>query len=355
MTFVDWTTYYEVLPRDHINLAIELEADRMLNSLFDPEEVASERTVILSERSGSENSPGWLLYEEMMGLAFRVHPYRTTVIGERIDLETMSRDDLYNHYRNHYVPANATVVLVGDVDASGALAKIKSEFGSIPSGEVPIAIQRPEPEPYGERRAILSREGTTTHVNIGYRAYGVEHPDFFAFAVLDSIINGASSLNFMSTASTSNRTSRLYKALVESELASGADADLVATIDPYLYTFSAIVREGRTAEEVEAALITELESIRQGEITKSEFNRALKQAKALFAYDSESVSSQGFWLGFSEVLTGDYRWFEGFLDQLLAVKLEDVKRVAADLLKPTNRVVGWFLPQGSEQEMEPVA
>ena len=344
MTFMDWTTYYEVMPTEHIHLAIELEADRMVNSLFEPEEVASERTVILSERSGSENSPAWLLYEDLMGVSFRVHPYRTTVIGERIDLETMTRDDLYDHYKRYYVPDNATAVLVGDVNPEESLAFIQEQFKNVPSGDAPPGVNRPEPPQFGERRTLVSREGRTSHVMIGYRGYEIRHEDFFALAVLDTIINGASSLNFMSTAHTSNKTSRLYKALVETELASGAGGGLTATIDPYLFSFSATVRDGRTPQEVEDAFLEEIEKIAAGEFSKDEFDRALKQSKALFAYDSETVSSQGFWLGFAETLVQDYTWFESYMDKLQAVAFEDVKRVAADILNPSKRVIGWFVP-----------
>ena len=347
MTFYDWTAYYETLPAGQIGLGIDLEADRMVNSLFDPEEVEAERTVILSERSGSENSPSWLLYEEVLGVAFRVHPYRTTVIGERIDLQTMTRDDLYNHYRRYYIPNNATVVLVGDVDTQEALKTIEQRFGSTPAGEEPPAVNRPEPPQYGERRVTVNREGTTAHVEIAYRGYEITHPDFFALAILDSILAGASSFNFMSTAGTSNKTSRLYKALVDSELAAGIGGGLIATIDPYLYSITATVRNGHTCEEVEAAIHAETDKAAAGEISEEEFEKACKQAKALFAYDSESVTSQGFWLGFAETLVGDYQWFGDFLNKLMAVSLEDVKRVAADVFQPSRRTVGWYVPTGN--------
>jgi len=346
MTFYDWTAYYEVMPADKIDLGLRLEADRMVNSVFDPAETESERTVILSERSGSENSPSWLLYEEMLGVAFRVHPYRTTVIGERIDLETMTRDDLYNHYRHYYVPNNATAVLVGDVDTQEALARIEELFGGIPAGDPVPEVNRPEPPQYGERRVRLEREGETPYVSVAYRAYEVTHPDFFTLTVLDSILAGASSLNFMGTADTSNKTSRLYRALVETELAAGVGGGMIATIDPYLYTITATVRNGHTPEEVEAAIIDEIENVRAGSIRQEEFEKARKQARALFAYDSESVSSQGFWLGFSEVLVGDCGWFDDYLDRLMAVTLDDVHRVAQDVFDPRRRTVGWYIPTG---------
>jgi zinc protease len=347
-TFVDWTAYFEVMPADKIELGIDLEADRMANSEFASEEVDSERTVIISERSGSENSPNWLLYEEILGAAFRVHPYHTEVVGEVIDLKTMTRDDLYNHYRQHYIPNNATAVLVGDVDAVEALKLLKKKFGSIPAGDPIPEMSRPEPPQYGERRVTVNREGQTAYVTVAYRSYEVRHPDFFALAVADSILAGASSFNFMSTAHTSNLTSRLYKALVETELAADVGGGMTTTIDPYLYTISATVRDGRTCREVEDAIHAEIARMAGGDISEQEFAKARKQAKALFAYDSESVTSQGFWLGFAETLVGDYKWFDSFLDKLMAVSLDDVKRVCADVFQPNKRVVGWYVPKNKE-------
>jgi zinc protease len=347
-TFIDWTTYFEVMPADKIGLGIDLEADRMMNSVFDPEEVTSERTVIISERSGAENSPSWLLYEEVLGAALRVHPYRTTIIGDLIDLQTMTRDDLYNHYRRYYVPGNATAILVGDVNAEQALKAIEESFGGIPSGEDVPEVNRPEPPQYGERRVTINREGQTAYVMVAYRGYEIKNPDFFALAVADSILAGATSFNFMSTAGTSNHTSRLYKSLVETELAAGIRGGLTATIDPYPYTISATVRDGHSCQEVENALHAETDRMAQGDISKQEFEKARKQAKALFAYDSESVSSQGLWLGFAETLVGDYEWFDTFLDKLMAVTLDDVKRVSADVFQPNRRTVGWYVPAENE-------
>lgn len=347
-TSYDWTTYYEVMPASKIDLGVKLEADRMVNSLFDVEGVESERTVILSERSGSENSPGYLLYEEMLGVAFRSHPYRIPVIGERIDLETMSRDDLYNHYRRYYIPNNAVAVLVGDVNAQEWMARIEEAFGGITAGEPVPEVRRPEPPQYGERRVEVNREGRTAYVSISHLAYELSHPDFFALNVLDSILAGASSINFMGTSGTSNKTSRFYKALVESGLAAGISAGMIASIDPYLYNVTAVVREGRDPQEIEAAMNREFERLQAGDISDAEFLKAQKQAKALFAYDSESVSSQGFWLGFAEIMMGDYVWFDDYLERLMAVSLEDVRRVAADVFQPTRRTVGWYLPTGGE-------
>jgi zinc protease len=110
-TYLDWTTYFETMPADKIDLALRLEADRMSNSLFDPAETASERTVIISERQGSENEPLFLLGEEVQAAAFRVHPYHHQIIGDMADLQTITRDDLHRHYRASYVPNNAVLAI----------------------------------------------------------------------------------------------------------------------------------------------------------------------------------------------------------------------------------------------------
>src|SRR5882672_7717632 len=113
-TYMDWTTYYETMPADKIDLALRLEADRMANSSFDVEEVESERTVIMAEREGSENEPLSLLGEAVQQAAFRIHSYHHEVIGDMADLRSMTRDDLYGHYRSYYVPNNAVLAVAGD-------------------------------------------------------------------------------------------------------------------------------------------------------------------------------------------------------------------------------------------------
>jgi zinc protease len=344
MTWIDWTAYFETMPANRIQLGIDLESDRMVNSIFDPDEVASERTVIISERSGSENSPSWLLYEELIGTAFRVHSYHHAVIGDRIDLETMSRDDLYNHYRRYYVPNNATAVLVGDVDAEAMFELIAEKYGSIPAGESPSEVVREKPSQHGERRLSVNREGSTAYVMMAYRSPAINAADFFPLVVLDSVLSGPSSFNAFGGGGVSNKTSRLYKALVDTELAANIDGGVMPTIDPYLYTISATVRTGHTCEEVEAAIDAELTRVINESITKEEFEKARKQAKALFAFSSESVTNQGMWLGMTETIAGDYTWFETYLDRLMAVTLDDVSRVAQEALASNRRTVGWYVP-----------
>src|SRR6202142_2488339 len=141
-TFLDWTTYYETMPADKIDLALRLEADRMVNSKFDLEEVESERTVIIAEREGSENEPLSLLGEAIQHAAFRIHPYHHEVIGDMADLRSMTRDDLYNHYRTYYIPNNAVLAVAGDFETKKMLARITELFEPIKAGPTPPALPR---------------------------------------------------------------------------------------------------------------------------------------------------------------------------------------------------------------------
>lgn len=344
-TSFDYTAYYETLPAEHIDLALAIEADRMSNARFDLEEFESERTVIISERQGAENSPLFWLGEEVQAAAFRVHGYHHEIIGDVVDLEAMTRDQLYHHYRQHYVPNNAIAVAVGDFDTTAMLAKIEAVYESIPGSDVAL-FARPEPPQNGERRVTVARPGSARFVHFAFRAPSARDEDFFALEIVNSILCGPSG---MGGGGTDNKTCRMYKALVESELAASVYGDTTPTIDPFLYTITATLREASTLEAVEAAMDQEIERMRCGEITAAEVSRAKKQARALFAYGSERVTSQAFWLAWAE-LFDDYTWFETYLNRLNNVELEDVKRVAAIYLRPENRTVGVFLPTEPDEE-----
>jgi zinc protease len=342
MTYLDWTAYFETMPADKIDLALRLESDRMINSQFDPNEVASERTVIISEREGNENEPLFRLGEAIQQTAFRIHPYHHEVIGDMADLRTMTRDDLYNHYRAFYVPNNAVMAVAGDFDTKSMLARIKELFGPIPAGREPARLAREEPPQNGEVRLTVEGPGATTYVQVCYRFPAATHPDFFPLTVLDSLLAGPSNFN-MFGGGISNKTSRLYRALVDKELAVSVRGGAQVTIDPYLYTFTLTVHPKRKAEEVLAALDREIERVKAEKVSKEEITRAMKQARALFAYGSENITNQAFWMGFSEMFA-DYGWFETFLDKLSAVTAKDIQRVANEYFRPQSRVVGTYIP-----------
>ena len=344
MTSIDWTTYFETLPADRFDLGLRIEADRLVNSLFDAQELAKERTVIISEREGAENSPTWLLDEEVQAAAFHVHPYRHQVLGWKHDLQNMTRDDLWQYYRIYYAPNNAIAVATGDFQSDALLARIEELFGCIPPGPELPAVRAAEPPQRGERRVVVEGEGLTAYLQMVFPAVQATHEDYFPLVVLDTVLGGAKPMSFFG-GGTTNRSSRLYKALVDSELTADVSSSMASTIDPFLFAFSATLRPGRTLEEVEAALWAELARVAQEPITPEELSKAIKQTKAQFAYSSESVSNQGFWLGFSEIIAST-EWFYGYLDNLAAVTAEDVQRVAQEYLAKSKRTVGWYVPQG---------
>jgi len=342
-TWIDFTAYFETMPSNRIDLSLKLESDRMVNAFMDEEAVNSERTVIISERHMYENQPMFLLQEEIGAAAFRVHPYHHEVIGDEVDLETMTRADLFDHYRTYYAPNNAVVVVAGDFQQEEMLAAIRSHFGQIPDGRPVTAIRRQEPPQRGERRVVVRGPGDTAYLVHAYRAPAATDPDFYPLVLLNAAFAGGSSLGFFAGAG-SNKSSRLYKALVTGGLATRVSGSMAPTIDPFLYRISAVVRPGRTLAEVEGALDAELERLAAEPIVQETLDKALKRAKAQFVMAGESVTGQAQMMGMAEMVAGDYTWYENTLEQLQAVTLDDVQRVRARYLRPENRTVGWYQP-----------
>lgn len=343
MTYLDWTAYYETMPADKIDLGLRLEADRMMNSEFKPEEVASERTVIMSEREGNENEPLFMLGEAVQQTAFRVHPYHHEVIGDMADLRTMTRDDLYNHYREFYVPNNAVLAIAGDFESDKMLTRIRELFESIPAGKEPTRVAREELPQNGEARLSVEGPGSTSYVQACYRFPAASHPDFFPLTVLDSLLAGPSNLN-MFGGGISNKTSRLYRALVDKELAVSVRGGASATIDPFLYGVTMTIHPKRKSEEALAVLDKEIKRIQEEKVSKEEIARAIKQARAIFAYGSENITNQAFWMGYAEMFA-TYNWFQTYLEKLAKVTAKDIQRVANEYFQPRSRVVGTYVPQ----------
>jgi zinc protease len=353
MTWLDWTAYYETLPADRIDLGLRLEADRMTESNFAPKEVTSERTVIVSERQGYENEPTFRLSEEVQAAAFRVHSYHHEVIGDVADLSSMTRDDLYRHYHSYYTPNNALVAVAGDFQTRAMLGRIRELFGAVSAGTPPPQSARAEPAQKGERRVTVEGPGETAFVEVAFHGPAANDPDFFPMIVLDSVLAGPSNFNMFS-GGISNKTSRLYRSLVETELAAGVSGGLAATLDPYLYSITATVRNGKTPDQVLAAMDAELRKIVENPLRREEMERAVKQARAIFAYGSETVTNQAFWMGYAEMFAS-IDWFDNYLASLAAVTADDVQRVAHKILSKRNRTVGFYLPTGVENKSDPAS
>jgi zinc protease len=323
-----------------------IESERMANCLYHPDDCESERTVIISELHGGENDPDQFLDQEVVATAFKAHPYRHPTIGWLSDLETMTRDDLYGYYKRYYVPNNATLVVVGDVDADDTLRRAEQHFGRIQPGSVPARQKTVEPEQTGERRVTIRKPGTTAYLKAAYHAPAVTDDGFYALLVLDAVLTGAYGLNLWSSfrLPPPQRSARLYRALVQQRIASSVTGSLLPTEEPFVYIISVTATDGTPLADVEAALGRELDRVAREGITDAELAKAKAQLKARLVFDNDSVTNIAHQLGYFETIAG-VDVFSGLGARIAAVTMDAVNASAHTVLAPSNRTIGWFDPE----------
>jgi len=329
-TYYDWTNYYETIAADRLELAMRIEADRMVNSRIDKADLDAEMTVVRSELEGGENSPGRLLWQAVVSVAFQAHPYHWPVIGWRSDVENVPRDAIYQYYRSHYGPSNAVAVVVGDVTAADALRLVRRYFGPLKPIPKPPDVYTVEPPQRGERRVIVRRSGSLPMALIAWKTPAARHPDTYALDVLAGVLG-------------EGRTSRLYQALVEKGVASRVDAGSTNLRDPFLFYVNATARPGVTAERLETALLEEVERVAAAPITDEELARAQRRAEADFVFQTNSVTAQARQLGYWAMI-GDWRYLTTYLDRIRALTPADIQAVARRTFSVDTRTVGHFVP-----------
>ena len=345
-TWIDQTTYLETAGRDALDQMLFIEAERMTNGLYEPADVESERTVVISELQGAENDPEQLLDTEVTATAFRSHPYRHPTIGWLEDLQSMSRDDLYRHYREHYIPNNATLVVVGDVEVDDVLRRVERRFGGIPAAAAPPRVKMVEPPQVGERRVLVERPGTTAYLKVAWHAPAATDADFFPMLVLDAALTGAKGVNLWASfpGLVAQRKARLYTALVERGLASSVSGALLPTAQPFLYTLALTAIDGVGLGSLESALLEAVERLRTNGVTEAEAARARKQLRARLVFENDSITNIAHQLGYFDTVAGP-----DFLARLQAgidgVTADQVNDVARRRLGRKTRTVGWFQPQ----------
>lgn len=347
----DYTAYFETLPAERIDLALRLESDRMLNARFTADDVEAERTIILSERAGRVNQASYRLREALLAAVYPDHGYGQPVLGWEEDLRRITRAELWDHYRTYYGPDNAVVVAAGDFDPDTMLERVVELFGTATARLTPLAAAQhansPSHSPQEQRRVVVTGPEPVAYVQLLFPVVEATHPDYFPLLMLDTVLGGAKSMSFTGGGGT-NRSSRLYRALVTTELAASAGCSVRPTSEPFAFTVAATVRRGVDPQQVEDALWAELDRVAGEPLPPAELARACKQTLAQLAYSSESVSSQGYWLGFSETVA-NLDWFLGLPTHLAAVTVADVQRVAAAYLHRDRAGVGWYVPDGGPQ------
>ncbi|MHB1000674.1 MAG: M16 family metallopeptidase [Armatimonadota bacterium] len=330
-TWKDFTFYYETLSSDKLELAMRIESDRMVNSLIDAKEFKSEMTVVRSELEGHENEPDSLMMYEMYATAFKAHPYQWPTIGWTSDVESMTRDNLYKYYKAHYMPNNAIVVITGDFDTEKALAMVRKYFGSIPKGVQPAKVTAVEPVQLGERRSIVRKVGIAPRVMIGYHIPALGHKDIYPLDVLELVLS-------------SGMSSRLYKSLVDKQLATDAWASSSSSRDPNLFFLGGTARTGVKIEDVESALLAEAERVKNEHISNDELQKALNQLEAQFIYTNDSVTNQAQQLGYFETLHS-WQFIDQYLSNAKKVTVADVQAVAKKYLTAKNSTTVTFIPE----------
>jgi zinc protease len=334
-TSLDYTCYYEVLAKDRLEIAMDIEADRMVNASIPDEEHRLEMTVVRSELERNEDNPHRALYQETFAQAFQAHPYHWPTIGWRTDVEQITTGQIRDYYRLHYVPNNAIAVVVGDVPADRALDLVEKHFGGIPSGPEPPPMRIVEPPQRGERRFKLRKPGETPYLMAAWRNPALVHPDNYALDVLSMILGHG-------------RTSRLYRALVEGKLATEVDASNETARDPFLLIARATVAPGATLDQAEHALHREVERLQAEPVAAEEIGRAKRQVEASFVYSKDSIRSLAQQLGYFETVA-TYQYLDTYLDGVRAVTPETVQRAAREYLTEQTRTVGHYdpLPEGA--------
>lgn len=348
-TWLDRTNYFETFPASSENLewALDLEADRMVNSFISAEDLESEMTVVRNEWEAGENSPFNVLYKRMNSVAYLWHNYGNSTIGARADLENVPIERLQAFYRKYYQPDNAQLVVAGQFDVDEALALVVEKFGALPrpdrSGDnVIYPTYTAEPAQDGERTVTLRRAGDAQLVAHLYHVPAGHHEDFAALDILSWILGDEPS-------------GRLYQALVEPGLAASIFAQASQLREPgNLMTF-AVVRDEGSAPEVADAMAQTIQDVLTSPVTGEEVERA-RQAR-LAAIERRFNDSREIALDLSEWgAMGDWRLFFIHRDRLKEVTAEDVQRVALAYLKPSNRTVGVFVPDDQPDRAEiPVA
>ena len=353
-TWIDQTTYTETASRDALERMLFIESERMANCLYHPDDCESERTVIISELQGGENDPDQLLDQELTATAYKAHPYRHPTIGWLTDLETMTRDDLYGYYRRFYVPNNATLVVVGNVDTEATLERVEQYFGGIDPRPLERRPSTKEPEQLGERRVTIAKQGTTAYLKLGYHAPAVGDPEFFPMVILDAVLTGAKGMNLWSSFRTSppQRSARLYRALVDRGLASAVSGAILPTQEPFLYSISFTATEGTPLAALEETAIRELDRVRIEGITAPELAKAKNQLRARLVFENDSVSNIAHQLGYFETVAS-WTLYPNLLARIESVTREQVAAAAAYRLRSTNRTVGVFQPVPASEDESP--
>ncbi|GMQ27456.1 pitrilysin family protein [Algoriphagus confluentis] len=332
-TWTDRTNYFETFKAtdDNLRWALDLEADRMVNSFISAKDLESEMTVVRNEFESGENSPYSMVIQRTLSAAYLWHNYGKSTIGAKSDLENVPIERLQNFYRTYYQPDNAVLVVAGKIDEEKTIQLVNEFIGPIPKPErvLPQFYTR-DPDQDGERRITIRRVGDTQLVGLAHKISSVSHPDAAPLVLLSTIMND-------------NPSGRIYKSLVDTQLASFIFGQTFLWKEPgIMMTFAEVPKE-KSMDEALNAMIQTVETIKTTPITSDEVERA--RNRWIKQFDLGFNSSEQIGLQLSEYIgAGDWRLMFIQRDRIKEATLEDVQRVASNYLKQDNRTIGLFVP-----------
>ncbi len=331
-TWVDRTNYYEMLPSEHLPLAIDIEADRMRGASLAIEDLENERTVILNEFDRGENEPIRKLYHEVWSTAYVAHPYHHPTIGWRSDIEHATREGLKHFYDTYYWPSNATLSIIGDFDKGTALALVDEHFGVLPKAPHTFPqVKVREPLQRGARRINIKRAGELGALMIAFKTPEGLHSDTDVLDVLSVIL-------------ATGKKSRLYRKLTDQGLTTNAFASASRHKDPGLFAIYAFLAPEVLHGRVEEVILEELSNIKEHGVLEEEVTRAKNQLRAQEAFDrdgSYAIASQ-----LNEAIAcGDWRLYAEYMTRVESISKEDVQRVAQLYLQEDTSTTGWYIPE----------
>src|SRR4051812_6691171 len=332
----DETVFWETVPAWYLPLTLWLEADRMATLRIDKDTFENEREVVKEERRMRiDNQPYGRLNEIIYDQAFTVHPYKHATIGSMQDLEAASVDDVRDFYRTYYVPANATLVLVGDFDTVQALQMVSNYLGRVPKADKPVPRDIPqEPPQTKEKRVTLQQPWPLPAVVVAYHVTRDGNPDSYPLHIAAKVLSDG-------------QTSRIYKKLVyEKQLAVAAFGNANLIEDPNLFYAVAIVQPGRSTDDVASTLIEELDKLKAEPITAHELQRAKNQFARDYILGRESDQQKAGQLSHAVVIHNDVKTADAEFDIFQNITVADVQRVARTYFRPENRLVLTLMPSG---------
>ena len=345
-TSYDYTAYFENLSADRVQVAIDLEADRMQNLMLREEDFRTERMVVMEERRlRTEDNPQSVLVEQVMSTAFQTQPYHWPIIGWMEDIARFTLEDLKAYYKTYYNPINAFLVVVGDFKKDELLPKIVEAFGSQAKGVAPDQEKDKDPPQIGERRIFVKKEAQLPFLLTGYHTPNLRDKDSYVLEVIATILSGG-------------KSSRLYQRLVrEKRLVLSADADQsLVSRDPSLFTLSAELLPGKEVAEVEKAFDQEIEQLQREPVGEKELEKTKNQLEASFIFGQDSIFNQAMLLARHEIALS-WKTIDDYLSSIRKVTPEDIQRVARKYLIPDNRTVGILIPlppkEGKAPPLEP--